>query len=242
MWSIPNKSVQKPVYKKYATKIWDTEKRLYDKLLYKKLLYEKLLYKKSVGWVGGRLVAGPVLSSPRPRRGRGLGGLLGRRPGGGPWPGGLPGRRLGRRPAQRPVAASDLRCLLVAWRGGHGPTRKSPDQDPRTEAQVVSSRPPRSRTVRRHQQKRSPSVADAKGGRGPERPSHGHTTQPRPIRKSSDQDPPTEAQVVCLRPLWSRMAGHPQQKCNRSGGVIGSWRHSYSHKVLQPWLHLETYL
>ena len=29
----------------------------------------------------------------------------------------------------------------------------------------------------------------------------------------------------------------------RSGGVvIGSWRHSYSHTVLQSWLHLETYL
>ena len=236
MWPLPKNPYKKSVNQKY--KIRD------HNLGYEKLLYEKLLYEKSVGWVGGRLVAGPVLSSPRPRRGRGLGGLLGRRPGGGPsWRSAGPAAgRLGRRPARRAVAASDLRCLLVAWRGGHGPTRKSPDQDPRTEAQVVSSRPPRSRTVRRHQQKRSPSVADAKGGRGPERPSHGHTTQPRPIRKSSDQDPPTEAQVVCLRPLWSRMAGHPQQKCNRSGGVIGSWRHSYSHKVLQPWLHLETYL
>ena len=48
---------------------------------HKQLLYEKLLYEKSVGWVGRRLVAGPVLSSPRPRRGQGLGGLLGRRPG-----------------------------------------------------------------------------------------------------------------------------------------------------------------
>ena len=237
MWSLPKKSVcQKH---KIRDQNLGYEKRLYEKRLCggRERGNRRLGRRAS----GGRSCAQQPTPPPRP----GARWPFGPAAWGGPlaWRSAGPAAgRLGRRPARRAVAASDLRCLLVAWRGGHGPTRKSPDQDPRTEAQVVSSRPPRSRTVRRHQQKRSPSAADAKGGRGPERPSHGHTTQPRPIRKSSDQDPPTEAQVVCLRPLWSRMASHPQQKCNRSGGVIGSWRHSYSHKVLQPWLHLETYL